>query len=99
MRFTIESMRNSQFVSFLLLGAAVVLFFFSLTLLPPVELYCRFQRPAVALCLVQLALLTIRRWAPSSANDKVLVTATYVFIPLGILFNAVLLFIAHGKCG
>lgn len=92
-------MRNPQFLSLLLLAVAVVLFFFSLALLPPVELYCRFQRAAVALCLLQLAVLIVRRGTPRAANDKPIVAATYVFIPLGILFNAVLLFMAHAKCG
>jgi hypothetical protein len=92
-------MRNSQFVSLALLATAIVLFFFSLTLLPPVEFYCRFRRPAVALCFLQLALLVVRQGVPRTGNDRVLVVATYVFIPLGILFNGVLLFVAYGKCG
>lgn len=91
-------MRNSQGTTLLFLGAAVILFFFSLTLLPPVELYCRFQRPAWALFILQILLLALRIRGFRHSVDRALVIATFVFVALGIVFNAFLLASARGKC-
>ena len=91
-------MRNSQGTTLLFLAVAVVLFFFSLTLMPAVELYCRFKRPAVVLLVLEIALLTVRlRTSPQSA-ERALVIATVVFAALGICFNAALLVMARGRC-
>ena len=80
------------------LGVAVVLFFFSLTLLPPVELYCRFLRPAIALLIIQTVLVALRLRISTERANRTLLVATYVFSALGIFFNAVLLISAKGKC-
>ena len=91
-------MPNSQASSLLLLGVAVVLFFFSLTLLPLVEQYCRFQRPAIVLLILQIALLGIHlRVSRANANSG-LVVAAFVFTALGLMFNVALLLMARGKC-
>jgi hypothetical protein len=91
-------MRNSQGNTLLLLGVATVLFFFSLTLLPPVELYCRFVRPAISLLVIQIALVALRLRIPYRRPDRALFIATFVFSALGILFNTVLLISVRGKC-
>ena len=82
----------------LFLGVAVALFFFSLTLLPPVELYCRFLRPAISLLILQVALIAIRLRIPCQKANRALFIATFVFSVLGLLFNAVLLMSTRGKC-
>jgi len=91
-------MRNSQGTTLLFLAVAVILFFFSLTLLPAVELYCRFQRPAVFLLVLQFILLAVRICVPRLAADRALWVATFVFTTLGLVFNIVLLVTAHGRC-
>jgi hypothetical protein len=91
-------MPNSKGKSLLLLGLAVVLFFFSLTLLPPVELYCRFQRPAILLLILQMVLVGIRLRVSRATSDRALVIGAFVFSALGIVFNGVLLVTARGKC-
>ena len=91
-------MRNSQETTLLFLAVAVVLFFFSLTLLPAVELYCRFQRPAVFLLVLQIVSFGIRIHVPRMLTDRALVIATFVFIILGVIFNIVLLVTVRGKC-
>jgi hypothetical protein len=91
-------MRNPQVFSLLLLFAAVILFFFSLALLPPVEMYCRFRHAAMGLLALQVLLLIVRVRLPRFASDKSLAIATFVFLPLGIAFNIVLLVMARGRC-
>jgi len=91
-------MRNSQGMTLLFLAVAVILFLFSLTLLPAVELYCRFQRPALVLLMLQTISLAlcIRSW--SRPTDRGLLVGTLVFTALGILFNAVVLVSTRGWC-
>jgi hypothetical protein len=91
-------MRNPQVFSLLLLFAAVILFFFSLSLLPPVEMYCRFRHAAMGLLALQALLLIARIRRPRFPNDSALAFATFVFAPLGIAFNVALLVMARGKC-
>lgn len=91
-------MRNPQGITLLFLGLAVVLFFFSLTLLPPVELYCRFIRPAIVLLVLQIILIAFRLRIPRETANRALLIATFVFSILGIVFNAVLLVTVRGKC-
>ncbi len=91
-------MRNSQGTTLLFLAIALILFFFSLSLLPAVELYCRFRKPALVLLILELALTALwSRWRTRSASAALSV-ATFVFALLGIVFNAVLLFKVAGKC-
>jgi len=91
-------MSKSQGNALLLLGLAVVLFFFSLTLLPPVELYCRFQRPAFALLILQIVLVALRFRVSRANADRALVIATFVFSALGLACNTLLLVSVRGKC-
>ena len=91
-------MRNSQGTTLLFLAVAVVLFFFSLTLLPAVEFYCRFQRPAIILLILQVVMLALRIYVSRDVADRALVIATFVFAALGLIFNVVLLSKAHGRC-
>ena len=91
-------MRNSQGTTLLFLAVAVVLFFFSLTLLPAVEFYCRFQRPALVLLILQVVMLALRVYISRAAANRALVTATFVFAALGLIFNFVLLAKTHGRC-
>jgi succinate-acetate transporter protein len=95
---TIAAMRNSQFASILFLAGAFVLFLFSLALVPPVELYCRFERPAILLLILQVAffLLALRR--NTSTKERALRTASLVFNVLGVALNAMLLLMARGRC-
>jgi hypothetical protein len=90
-------MPGSQGKTLLLLAIAVVLFFFSLTLIPAVELYCRFVRPAVVLLILQILGLVVRLRI-STASNRALVIATFVFTILGIGFNALLLISVRGRC-
>jgi hypothetical protein len=90
-------MRNSQGTTLLFLAVAVVLFFFSLCLLPPVDLYCRFRGPALILFLLQVGLLAFR-FRTRNAPERELVIATFVFVTLGMLFNAALLVMVRGRC-
>ncbi|HEU5233238.1 MAG TPA: hypothetical protein VFU50_10280 [Terriglobales bacterium] len=91
-------MRNSQGTTLLFLAVALVLFFFSLSLLPAVELYCRFRKPAAVLLILELVLMLLwSRWRTRSASGA-LTVATFVFAALGVVFNAVLLIKVAGKC-
>jgi chromate transport protein ChrA len=91
-------MRNSQGTTLLFLAVALVLFFFSLSLLPAVELYCRFRKPAVVLLILEVVLMLLwSRWRKRSASGA-LTVATFVFAALGIVFNAVLLIKGAGRC-
>jgi len=91
-------MRNSQGTTLLFLAVALVLFFFSLSLLPAVELYCQFIRVAITLLILQIVLLGIRIPVRREPATNALWIGTIVFAVLGIVFNAVLLISAHGKC-
>jgi len=91
-------MRNSQGTTLLFLAVAVALFFFSLTLLPAVEFYCRFQRPALVLLILQLVTLALRMRISRITADRALVIATFVFAALGLAFNIVMLAKAHSRC-
>jgi hypothetical protein len=91
-------MRNSQFASILFLAGAFVLFLFSLALVPPVEMYCRFERPAILLLIIQVALFLLAVRRKTSANERILRTASMVFSVLGIALNAMLLLMARGRC-
>jgi hypothetical protein len=91
-------MPKSQGNALLFLVIAVVLFFFSLSLLPPVELYCRFQRPAIFLLILQIALVGLRFRVSRTGADRALVIGTFVFSALGLAFNTLLLVTAQGKC-
>jgi hypothetical protein len=90
-------MPSPQGKTLLILAIAVVLFFFSLTLLPAVELYCRFVRPAVVLLILQILGLVVRLRI-SAVSNRALVIATFVFTILGIAFNALLLIAVRGRC-
>lgn len=94
----IGSMVNSQRNALLFLAAAVILFFFSLALLPAVEQYCRFQRAAMVLLVLQMILLGVRLRGAGVNSDRALVIGTFIFVALGIVFNALLLVSARGKC-
>jgi len=88
----------SQGTTLLFLALALVLFFFSLALLPPVELYCRLRRPAIVLLILEAILIIFfSRWHKRSASGA-LTIATFVFAVLGIVFNAVLLAKAARIC-
>jgi hypothetical protein len=91
-------MRNPQPFSLLLLFVAVILFFFSLSLLPPVEMYCRFRHAAMGLLALQVLLFVVRIRLPRFPSDSALAFATFVFAPLGIVFNVALLVMARGRC-
>jgi len=91
-------MPNSQGTTLLFLALALVLFFFSLALLPPVELYCRLRKPAIVLLILEAILIIFfSRWHKRSASGA-LTIATFVFAVLGIVFNAVLLAKAARIC-
>jgi hypothetical protein len=77
---------------------ALVLFFFSLSLLPAVELYCRLIKPAIVLLILQFALAVVRLRIRIHEPSIPLKIASMVFVALGVLFNAVLLISAHGRC-
>jgi len=89
---------RSQGTTLLFLAVAVVLFFFSLTLMPAVELYCRFRRPALVLLVLEIVLLALRARGSRRSTDRALIIATFVFALLGILFNSALLLMARGRC-
>jgi hypothetical protein len=91
-------MRNSQASTLLFVALALALFFFSLTLLPAVELYCRFRRPAIVLLALQMGLVVLRTRPRAVSPERALVIATYVFASLGIAFNAALLVMARNRC-
>jgi len=91
-------MRNPQFVSLVLFGLSMVLFLFSLALVPPVEMYCRFERPAIVLLIVQLVLLAVRIGRREAAGARALAIASFVFIALGVGMNSLLLLMARGRC-
>ena len=91
-------MRNPQFVSILWFGVAMALFLFSLALIPPVEMYCRFERPAIVLLIVQLVLLAVGIARPRTSGERALVFASSVFMVLGMGMNALLLVMARGRC-
>jgi len=91
-------MRNSQGTTLLFLAVAVVLFFFSLALLPAVEFYCRFQRPALVLLILQVVMLALCAYVSRAAANRALVIGAFVFAALGLIFNVVLLAKAHGRC-
>lgn len=97
-RHTILKMRNPQFASVVWFGVAMVLFLFSLALVPPVEMYCRFERPAIVLLIVQLVLLAVRIARRESSGAQVLTAASVVFIALGVGLNTLLLVMARGRC-
>jgi hypothetical protein len=91
-------MRNSQGTTLLFLAVALVLFFFSLSLLPAVEFYCRFRKPAAVLLILEVVLMLLwSRWRKQSASGA-LTVATFVFATLGIVFNAFLLIKVAGRC-
>lgn len=91
-------MRNSQGTTLLFLAVAAILFFFSLALLPAVELYCRFRTAAGVLMFLQIAVLAFRLRFGRNAVDRALLITTFVFAVLGVIFNVVLLVTARGKC-
>jgi hypothetical protein len=95
---TIEAMRNSQGTTLLFLAVALVLFFFSLALLPAVEDYCRFRKPAIVLLILQIPFVIVRLRISANQSESALKTAAIVFSILGIILNAVLLITAQGKC-
>src|SRR4029077_16238190 len=69
-----------------------------LTLLPAVEFYCRFQRPALVLLILQFVMLALRIRLSRITSDRALVIATFVFAVLGLIFNIMLLAKAHCRC-
>lgn len=91
-------MRNPQFFSIVLLALAFVLFLFSLALVPPVELYCRLQRPALLLLLVQIAFFLLYLIRKPPAGTRALHIACVVFTVLGGALNTLLLVMARGRC-
>jgi|GEM_PF-2870780 len=91
-------MRDSQGTTLLFLAVALVLFFFSLSLIPAVELYCRFRKPALVLLILEVALVVLwSRWRTRSASSA-LTVATFVFAIFGVAFNAYLLIKVAGRC-
>jgi hypothetical protein len=92
-----DTLPRAQKRTLLLLAIAVVLFFFSLSLLPAVELYCRVVHPAIALLTLQILVLLLRLYM-SAVFNRALVIATFVFTILGIAFNAFLLISVRGRC-
>lgn len=82
----------------LFLATAVVLFFFSLSLLPAVEHYCQFREAAIVLLVLEMVLLSLRFRPRLESAAIALQIATIVFAILGIAFNAILLIVARGKC-
>jgi len=90
-------MRNSG-TTLLFLALALVLFFFSLSLLPAAELYCQFRRPATGLLLLELFLLASQFQFRARSSNRALTIATFVFAVLGIGFNIILLIAARAKC-
>jgi hypothetical protein len=91
-------MRNSQFASILILAGAFVLFLFSLALVPPVEFYCRFKRPAILLLVIQVAFFFLFLRRNKFAQERALRVATFVFNTLGVALNALLLLMTRGRC-
>ena len=91
-------MQNPQIKSLLFLVAAVILFLFSLALVPPVEMYCRFQRPAIALLVVQILLVLFQLIAKPVQKERALMIGTFVFGTIGVALNAMLLLMARGRC-
>lgn len=91
-------MRNSQGITLSFLAVAVILFFFSLALLPAVEFYCRFQRPALLLLILQILVVAFRLGISRATSDRALAIATFVFTALGLAFNIFLLVTAPGRC-
>jgi len=91
-------MRNSQAITLLFLALALVLFFFSLSLLPAAELYCQFKRPAIGLLLLEFLLLASQFRFRAEGANRALTIATFVFAVLGICFNIILLIAAKAKC-
>jgi hypothetical protein len=91
-------MRNSQFANILILAGAFVLFLFSLALVPPVEFYCHFKRPAILLLVIQIAFFFLSLRRNKLAQDRTLRVATLAFNTLGVGFNALLLLMARGRC-
>jgi FtsH-binding integral membrane protein len=91
-------MPNSQGTTLLFLALALALFFFSLALLPPVELYCRLRKPAIVLLILEgILIIFFSRWRNRSTSGA-LTIATFVFAVLGVVFNAVLLAKAAHIC-
>ena len=90
-------MRNSG-TTLLFLALALVLFFFSLSLLPAAELYCQFRRPAIGLLLLELLLLASQIHFRAKSSNRALTIATFVFAILGVAFNTILLITARAKC-
>lgn len=90
-------MRNSG-TSLLFLALALILFFFSLSLLPAAELYCQFRRPATGLLLLEFLLLAAQFRFRAERSNRSLKIATFVFAILGIAFNTILLVAARAKC-
>lgn len=91
-------MRNSQGTTLLFLAVALVLFFFSLALLPAVEDYCRFKKPAIVLLILQIPLALVRLRVPVKQSESALKIAAIVFTALGIVFNVFLLITTHARC-
>ncbi|HWC15795.1 MAG TPA: hypothetical protein VG498_02225 [Terriglobales bacterium] len=91
-------MRNSQGTTLLFLALAVVLFFFSLSLLPAAEHYCQFRGVAIVLLVLETVLLVLRSPLRPQSSTVALHVASLVFAILGIVFNAILLIAAKGKC-
>ena len=91
-------MRNSQGTTLLFLALAVVLFFFSLALLPAVEDYCRFRKTALVLVIIQIPLALVRLRVPVTQSESALKIAAVVFASLGIVFDVFLLITTHAKC-
>lgn len=91
-------MHNSQGTTLLFLAVALVLFFFSLSLLPAVELYCRFRKPALVLLILEVALVALWSGWRTRSVSSALTVATFVFAALGIAFNAYLLIKVAGRC-
>ena len=92
-----DTVPGAQKKTLLLLAIAVVLFFFSLSLLPAVELYCRVVHPVIALLILQIMVVILRLYM-SAMVSRTLATATFVFTFLGIAFNALLLIGVRGRC-
>jgi hypothetical protein len=91
-------MRNSQFANILILAGAFVLFLFSLALVPPVEFYCRFKRPAIVLLVIQVAFFFLSLRRNKLAQERALRVATFVFNTLGVALNSLLLLMVRGRC-
>ena len=91
-------MQKTQARNLLLLAASATLFLFSLSLVPAVEFYCRYRRPALILLAIQIVLLAMRAKTTAPGDSKAVAIAAWIFTSLGIVMNALVFFVSRGRC-